>query len=144
MLAVHNWQKILDNYGAICTESFISWSFVVVFFFFFFFFFLLLSFFSSYFCFVLFFQLGFQESSMKYHKTEQNKTCRRTGYMYMYLASLIMCLYMTMQLTCAIIPQPLSCRGQGALSNIDEICPLAIPNQISLISMHVPSLVKIP
>ena len=26
----------------------------------------------------------------------------------------------------------------------DNFCPLAIPNQISLISMHVPSLVKIP
>ena len=26
----------------------------------------------------------------------------------------------------------------------DEICPLAIPNQISTISMHIPSLVKIP
>ena len=39
---------------------------------------------------------------------------------------------------------PLSCRGQITLSNIDEICPLAIPNQISLISMHVPSLIKIP
>ena len=25
----------------------------------------------------------------------------------------------------------------------DEICPLAIPNQISTISMHIPSLVKI-
>ena len=40
---------------------------------------------------------------------------------------------------------PLSCRGQIALSNIDEICPLVIPNRISLISMHVPwlRLVKI-
>ena len=38
----------------------------------------------------------------------------------------------------------LSCCGQITLSNIDKICPLAIPNQISLISMHVPSLVKIP
>ena len=27
---------------------------------------------------------------------------------------------------------------------IDEICPLAIPNQISLMSMHIASLVKIP
>ena len=34
-------------------------------------------------------------------------------------------------------------RGQITLSNIDEICPLAIPNQISFISMPVPSLVKI-
>ena len=33
--------------------------------------------------------------------------------------------------------------GQIPPSKIDEICPLAIPNQISLISMHVPSLVKI-
>ena len=33
---------------------------------------------------------------------------------------------------------------QIAMSKIDEICPLAIPNQISLISMHVPSLVQIP
>ena len=39
---------------------------------------------------------------------------------------------------------PLSCHGQITLSYIDEIFPLAIPNQISLISMHVPSLVKIP
>ena len=37
--------------------------------------------------------------------------------------------------------QPLSCRGQITLSNIDEICPSAIPNQTSFISMHVPSLV---
>ena len=27
---------------------------------------------------------------------------------------------------------PLSCRGQITQSNIDKICPLAIPNQISL------------
>ena len=27
---------------------------------------------------------------------------------------------------------------------IDEICPLAIPNQISLMSMHIASLIKIP
>ena len=39
---------------------------------------------------------------------------------------------------------PLSCRGQITLSNIGEICPLAIPNQISFISMLVPGLVKIP
>ena len=39
---------------------------------------------------------------------------------------------------------PLSCRGQITLSNIDKICPLAITSQISLISMHAPSLVKIP
>ena len=39
---------------------------------------------------------------------------------------------------------PLSCRGQITLSNIDEICPIANPNEISLISLHVPSLVKIP
>ena len=38
---------------------------------------------------------------------------------------------------------PLSCRGKITMSNIDEICPLAIPNQISTISMHIPSLVKI-
>ena len=36
-----------------------------------------------------------------------------------------------------------TCRGQITLSNIDEICPLAIPDQISTISMHIPSLVKI-
>ena len=35
----------------------------------------------------------------------------------------------------------LTCRGQINLSKIDEICPLAIPNQISTISMHIPSLV---
>ena len=33
-------------------------------------------------------------------------------------------------------------RGQITLSNIDEIWSLAIKNQISIISMHVPSLVK--
>ena len=31
-----------------------------------------------------------------------------------------------------------------SVSKTDEICPLAIQNQISLISMHVPSLVKVP
>ena len=35
------------------------------------------------------------------------------------------------------------CRGQITLSKIDENCPLAIPNQISTISMHIPILVKI-
>ena len=39
---------------------------------------------------------------------------------------------------------PLSCRGQITLSNMNEICPLTIPDQISTISNHVPSLVKIP
>ena len=39
---------------------------------------------------------------------------------------------------------PLSCRGQITLSKTDKICPLAKRNQVSLISMHVPSLVKIP
>ena len=34
------------------------------------------------------------------------------------------------------------CLGQITPSKIDEICPLAIPNQISTISMHIPSLVK--
>ena len=34
-------------------------------------------------------------------------------------------------------------RGQIALSKINEICPLAIPNQISTISMYILSLVKI-
>ena len=38
----------------------------------------------------------------------------------------------------------LSCHRQITLSNNEEICPLSIPNQISFISMHVPSLVKIP
>ena len=38
---------------------------------------------------------------------------------------------------------PSSYHGQITLSNIEEICPLAIPNQISFISMHVPGLVKI-
>ena len=33
--------------------------------------------------------------------------------------------------------------GQITPSKIDEICPLAIPSQISTISMHIPSLVKI-
>ena len=36
------------------------------------------------------------------------------------------------------------CHWQITLSNIDEICPSAIPNKISFKSMHVPSLVKIP
>ena len=36
-------------------------------------------------------------------------------------------------------------RGSGQItpSKIEEICPLAIPNQISTISMHTPSLMKI-
>ena len=33
--------------------------------------------------------------------------------------------------------------GQITLSKIDEICPLAIPKQISTISRHTPSVVKI-
>ena len=33
--------------------------------------------------------------------------------------------------------------GQIALSKIDEICPIAIPNQTFITSMHNPSLVKI-
>ena len=37
-----------------------------------------------------------------------------------------------------------ACLGQITPSKIDEICPLAIPNQISTISMHIPSLVKMP
>ena len=36
----------------------------------------------------------------------------------------------------------LLCGGQITLSKIDKICPLAIPNWISTISMHTPSLVK--
>ena len=36
-----------------------------------------------------------------------------------------------------------TCRGQIFLSKIDEICSWAIPNQVSTISMHTPSLVKI-
>ena len=36
-----------------------------------------------------------------------------------------------------------ACLGQITSSKIDEICPLAIPNQISTISMHIPSLAKI-
>ena len=38
---------------------------------------------------------------------------------------------------------PLSCHRQITLSNFDQICSLAIPNQISLTSMPVTSLVKI-
>ena len=38
---------------------------------------------------------------------------------------------------------PLLCCGQITLSNIDEIWPLGIPNKISFISMHVPSMEKI-
>ena len=36
-----------------------------------------------------------------------------------------------------------ACLGQITPSKIEEICPLAIPNQISTTSLHVPSLVKI-
>ena len=36
-----------------------------------------------------------------------------------------------------------ACLGQITPSKFDEICPLAIPNQISTMSMHIPSLVKI-
>ena len=35
-----------------------------------------------------------------------------------------------------------TCRGQIALSNIYDICTLAIPNHISTISMRIPSMVK--
>ena len=35
------------------------------------------------------------------------------------------------------------CGRQITLSKIDEICPLAIPNQLAKISLHIPSLVKI-
>ena len=38
---------------------------------------------------------------------------------------------------------PLSCREQITVLKIDKICPLAIPNQISTISMHISCLVKI-
>ena len=36
-----------------------------------------------------------------------------------------------------------TCCRQITLSKIDKICQLAIPNQIFIISMHIPSLVKI-
>ena len=36
-----------------------------------------------------------------------------------------------------------NCLGHITLSKFDKICPLAIPNQISTISMHIPSMVKI-
>ena len=36
-----------------------------------------------------------------------------------------------------------ACLGQTTESKFDKICTLAIPNQISTISMHIPSLVKI-
>ena len=36
-----------------------------------------------------------------------------------------------------------ACLGQITPSKFDEICPLAIPKQISTLSMHIPSLVKI-
>ena len=35
----------------------------------------------------------------------------------------------------------LTCLGRATPLKIDEICPSAIPNQISTISMHIPSLV---
>ena len=38
---------------------------------------------------------------------------------------------------------PLSCCGQITLLKVDVFCPFEIPNQISTISMHMPSLVKI-
>ena len=34
--------------------------------------------------------------------------------------------------------------GVSWTDNSDEICPLVIPNQISLISMHIANLMKIP
>ena len=37
-----------------------------------------------------------------------------------------------------------ACLEQITPSKFDEICPLAIPNQLSLMSMHIASLVKIP
>ena len=37
---------------------------------------------------------------------------------------------------------PLPCCGQITVSKIDQICPLAIWNQISTVSMHIPSLWK--
>ena len=45
---------------------------------------------------------------------------------------------------CETIP-PLSCGGQIHVTRpkINKICPSAIPNQISTISMHIPDLVKI-
>ena len=36
-----------------------------------------------------------------------------------------------------------ACLGQITLSKFDDICPLAIPNQITTISIHIPNLVKI-
>ena len=36
-----------------------------------------------------------------------------------------------------------TCGGQITLSKFDKICPLAIPKQISTISMHIPSFMKI-
>ena len=38
---------------------------------------------------------------------------------------------------------PVLCSGQINMSKIDEVCPLAIPNQISTILVHISSLVKI-
>ena len=37
-----------------------------------------------------------------------------------------------------------TCLGQIAPQKFDEICPLAIPNLISLLSIHIASLVTIP
>ena len=37
-----------------------------------------------------------------------------------------------------------TCLGQITPLKIDEICPLAIPNLISLLSIHIASMVKIP
>ena len=37
-----------------------------------------------------------------------------------------------------------ACLGQITPKKFDKICPLAFPNQISLMSIHIASLVKIP
>ena len=44
--------------------------------------------------------------------------------------------------TAVILPHHYVVVGQIILSKTDEICGLATPNQISIISMHLPSLVK--
>ena len=41
-----------------------------------------------------------------------------------------------------VLKRKYGCRWQITLSKIDEVSPLAIPNYISTITMHIPSLVK--
>ena len=59
----------------------------------------------------------------------------------MYIASLVKRPYL---LSYRLEMKIWACLWQITPSKFDEICPLAIPNQISLMSMHTASSVKIP